>query len=91
VKSELRDCQNIMSAEPSENADFPLHLKGEAVPFRDTPFPYISRILHFFDIQRWMALVAEKKLQFFVNCRLKLAWKKAVTPDETEKFIYYNL
>jgi hypothetical protein len=50
-----------MGAEPSENYDFTLHLKGKAVSFRDPAFPNVSRILHFFDIQGWVTLVAQKK------------------------------
>jgi hypothetical protein len=51
-----------MGPEPSENADFTLYLKGKAVAFRDPAFPNVSRILHFFDIQGWVPLVAQKKL-----------------------------
>jgi hypothetical protein len=51
-----------MGTEPSENADFTLHLEGKAVSFSDSSFPNISRILHFFDIQGWVTLVAQKKL-----------------------------
>jgi hypothetical protein len=31
----LRGSQNIMGAEPSEHADFTLHLEGKAIAFRD--------------------------------------------------------
>jgi len=58
----LRGSQNIMGAEPSENADFTLHLEGKAVSFSDPAFPNVSRILHFFDIQGWVPSVTQKKL-----------------------------
>jgi hypothetical protein len=51
-----------MGAEPSENADFTLHLEGKAVSLSDPAFPNVSRILHFFDIQRWVTPVAQEKL-----------------------------
>lgn len=79
----LRSPQNIMGAKPSENADFTLHLEGKAVSFSDPAFPNISRILHFFDIQGCVTLVAEKKLKFFINCLLKLVWKRMIIPYET--------
>jgi hypothetical protein len=71
-----------MGAEPSQNANFTLHLEGEAVSFGDPAFPNVSRILHFFDIQGWVTLVAEKKLQFLVNCLLKLVGKPMIIPYE---------
>ena len=72
-----------MGAEPSENADFTHYLEGKAVSSSDSSFPYISMILHFFDIQGWVTLVAEKKFQFFINCLLKLVWKCTVISYET--------
>ena len=72
-----------MGAEPSENADFTLHLEGKAISLSGPPFPNVSRVLHFFDIQGWVTLVAEKKLQFLVNRLLKLAWKRMIIHYET--------
>jgi hypothetical protein len=51
VKVWSRGSQNIMGTEPSENADFTLHLKGKAVSLSNPAFPNVSRILHFLDIQ----------------------------------------
>jgi hypothetical protein len=72
-----------MGTQPPENADFTLHLEGKAVSLSDPTFPNVSRILHFFDIQGWVTLVAEKKLQFLVNRLLKLGWKRMIIPYET--------
>ena len=79
----LRRPQNIMGAEPPENADFTLHLEGKAVTFGDPAFPNVSRILHFFDIQGWMTLVVQKKIQFLVNGLLKLVRKCMIIPYKT--------
>jgi predicted double-glycine peptidase len=79
----LRRPQNIMGAKPSEQTNFTLHLEGKAVTFGDPAFPNVSRILHFFDIQGWMTLVVQKKIQFLVNGLLKLVWKRTVIPYET--------
>jgi hypothetical protein len=51
-----------MGSEPSENANFTLYLEGKAASWSDSSFPYVSRILHFFDVQGWVTLVAQKQL-----------------------------
>jgi hypothetical protein len=51
-----------MGAEPSEDADFTLHLEGEAVSLSDSALPNVSRILHFFDIQGRVTPVTQEKL-----------------------------
>lgn len=66
-----------MGAETSENADFSL-LKGEAVSLSNPAFPNAPRILHFLDIQGWMTLVVQEKLQFLVHRLLELVWKRTV-------------
>jgi hypothetical protein len=72
-----------MGAEPSENADFTLHLKGEAISLSDSSFPNVSRVLHLFYIEGWVSPVAQKKLQFLVNCLLKLVRKCMIIPYKT--------
>ena len=56
-----------MRAQSSQNADVFLNLKGKAVAFGNSPFPDIAGIVHFFDVQRRMAPVIEKKPQLFIS------------------------
>jgi hypothetical protein len=72
-----------MGAEPSEDADFTLHLEGKAVSLSDPAFPNVSMILHFFDIQGWVTPVAQEKLQLLVSRLLKLVWKRMIILDKT--------
>ena len=68
----LRVPQNIMAAKPSQHADFPLHLEGEAVSLGDPSLPNVSRILHFFYLEGGVTLVVQKKLQLLINRLLQL-------------------
>jgi hypothetical protein len=74
-----------MGAEPSEDADFTLHLEGEAVSLSDSALPNISRILHFFDIQGRVTPVTQEKLYFLIYRLLKLVRKSMIIPYETRR------
>jgi hypothetical protein len=49
-----------MGAKASKNAATALHLEGKAVSLGDPPFPNLSWVLHFLDIEGRVALVAEE-------------------------------
>ena len=48
--STLRILEEIVGANSSKDVDIPIDLKSETVRFGEAPFPYLSGILHLFDL-----------------------------------------
>ena len=49
-RQHLRILEEIVGANSSKDVDIPIDLKGETVRFGEAPFPYLSGILHLFDL-----------------------------------------